>query len=86
MGEVVSSLEEIYHSAELSNLILSPPSSMAKVTYLKIDTNVVFFGVLRGLFGIYDTQNDIWGEVLKKRSSVHHHITRVFCLLLFIIY
>lgn len=44
MGEVVSSLEEIYHSAELSNLILSPPS-MAKVTYLKIDTNVVFFGV-----------------------------------------
>lgn len=41
VGEVVSSLGEIYHSAELSNLILSP-LSMAKVTYLKIDTNVVF--------------------------------------------
>lgn len=39
--EVISSLRDFYHSLELTNLILSP-LAMAKVTYLRMDTYVVF--------------------------------------------
>lgn len=53
MGEVVSSLEEFYHAAELPNLILTPVA-MAKALYLRMDTHVVFLELCeRGLYGIY---------------------------------
>ena len=54
VGEAVSYSGEFYCVAELSNLILSP-LTRAKVTYLEMDTHVVFLELyVRGLFGVYD--------------------------------
>lgn len=68
VGEVISSLVDFYHSAELANLILSF-LSMAQVTYLRMDTSMVFSSLcVRCLFGICDIYNDIEGEYLEKVS------------------
>lgn len=79
VGEVVSSLGELYHSAELAHLIFSPVA-VATAPYLRMDIHVVFLELdERGLFGrhrmtyrVKYSREDLLSIMTSKGSSVHY--------------